>query len=52
MRLSTDFGSGFGQPECRNYETCLFTSANGYCYEGCGKTSMAYNWVTGMVYVT
>ncbi|KAE9379085.1 hypothetical protein N431DRAFT_450994 [Stipitochalara longipes BDJ] len=37
---------GFGQPECGNYETCLFTSANGFNYEGCGQTSIAYNWVT------
>jgi hypothetical protein len=39
---------GYGQPECGNSETCLFTSANGYYYEGCGETSIAYNWVTGM----
>jgi hypothetical protein len=37
---------GFGQPECYNSETCLFTSASGYYYEGCGQTSIAYDWVT------
>ncbi|PMD36596.1 hypothetical protein L207DRAFT_515113 [Hyaloscypha variabilis F] len=37
---------GFGQPECGDYGTCLFTSANGFNYEGCGQTSVAYNWVT------
>jgi hypothetical protein len=38
---------GFGQPVCYNSETCLFTAAtDGYLYEGCGQTSIAYNWVT------
>ncbi|KUJ21094.1 uncharacterized protein LY89DRAFT_681709 [Mollisia scopiformis] len=37
---------GFGQPECANSETCLFTSAGGYWYEGCGETSIRYNWIT------
>ncbi|KAI9646075.1 hypothetical protein NHQ30_005514 [Ciborinia camelliae] len=38
---------GFGQPQCPNSETCLFTSASdGYFYEGCGKTSVSYDWIT------
>ena len=41
-----------GQPECGNSGTCLFTSASGYYYEGCGQTSVSYDWVTGMGYVT
>lgn len=55
-RLSVTFGIrelivvplGYGQPECFNSETCLFTSAYGYFYEGCGQTSIAYNWITGI----
>ena len=38
---------GYGQPECVNSETCLFTSAGGYYYEGCGQTSKRYDWNTG-----
>jgi hypothetical protein len=39
---------GYGQPQCVNSETCLFkTATNGYFYEGCGQTSIAYDWVTG-----
>jgi hypothetical protein len=39
---------GYGQPQCRNSETCLFkTATDGYFYEGCGQTSIAYDWVTG-----
>jgi hypothetical protein len=49
MGITADFGKGFGQPECGNSETCLFTSADGYYYEGCGQTSISYNWVTGNV---
>lgn len=38
---------GYGQPQCSNSETCLFhTAANGFYYEGCGETSIAYDWVT------
>jgi len=39
---------GFGSvPVCYNSETCLFTSASdGYLYEGCGETSVVYDWVT------
>jgi hypothetical protein len=38
---------GFGQPVCSNSETCLFTTApNGYYYEGCGQTSIRYDWIT------
>ncbi|KAE8451179.1 hypothetical protein EG329_004343 [Mollisiaceae sp. DMI_Dod_QoI] len=37
---------GFGQPECANSETCLFTSNYGFTYEGCGQTSIRYNWIT------
>lgn len=32
---------GYGQPECFNSETCLFTSASDIWYEGCGQTSIA-----------
>lgn len=40
---------GFGQPQCGNSETCLFkTATDGNFYEGCGETSIAYDWVTGM----
>jgi hypothetical protein len=35
-----------GQPECVNSETCLFTSAFSLFYEGCGQTSIPYNWIT------
>ncbi|TAQ85686.1 hypothetical protein B7494_g5998 [Chlorociboria aeruginascens] len=38
---------GFGQPQCSNSETCLFaTGTDGYYYEGCGQTSISYDWVT------
>ncbi|KAM3070312.1 hypothetical protein ACMFMG_010144 [Clarireedia jacksonii] len=38
---------GFGQPECSNSETCLFTSADdGNLYEACARTSKSYDWVT------
>jgi hypothetical protein len=47
LGVSANSRIGFGQPECGNSETCLFTSANGYYYEGCGQTSIKYNWVTG-----
>lgn len=34
-------------PICDFSETCLFTSAtDGNLYEGCGQTSIAYNWIT------
>lgn len=40
---------GFGQPRCGNSETCLFkTATDGNFYEGCGETSIAYDWVTRM----
>jgi hypothetical protein len=38
--------SGFGQPKCYNSETCLFTNDGFNFYEGCGQTSVAYNWIT------
>jgi hypothetical protein len=39
-------GGGF-TPICLSSQTCLFTSAtDGYGYEGCGQTSIAYNWIT------
>jgi hypothetical protein len=52
IRPSADFRAGFGQPQCGSYQTCLFTSASGKYYEGCGELSIAYNWVTGMDFVT
>ena len=39
--------AGFGQPLCSNSETCLFTSDTfGNLWEGCGQTSISYNWIT------
>ncbi|KAG9248297.1 hypothetical protein BJ878DRAFT_62932 [Calycina marina] len=36
-----------GTPLCGASATCLFTSAtNGFLYEGCGQTSIAYDWIT------
>ncbi|KAK0124467.1 hypothetical protein ONS95_009419 [Cadophora gregata] len=37
---------GFGQPQCVNSQTCLFQTVNGRLYEGCGQTSIAYDWIT------
>jgi hypothetical protein len=38
---------GGGQPECNNSETCLFTTGtDSALYEGCGQTSISYNWIT------
>ncbi|KAH6719796.1 hypothetical protein BKA61DRAFT_222488 [Leptodontidium sp. MPI-SDFR-AT-0119] len=37
---------GYGQPQCFNSQTCLFQTVSGRLYEGCGQTSIAYDWVT------
>ncbi|PVH86981.1 hypothetical protein DL98DRAFT_649817 [Cadophora sp. DSE1049] len=37
---------GYGQPQCDNSQTCLFQTVNGRLYEGCGQTSIAYDWIT------
>jgi len=41
--------SGYGQPECYDGETCLFTSAGATLLEGCGSQGVRYNWYTGML---
>jgi len=40
---------GYGQPECYDGETCLFTSAGATLLEGCGSQGVRYNWYTGML---
>lgn len=37
---------GYGQPQCFDSQTCLFQTINGRFYEGCGQTSIAYDWIT------
>ncbi|KAH7360741.1 hypothetical protein BKA65DRAFT_473876 [Rhexocercosporidium sp. MPI-PUGE-AT-0058] len=37
---------GYGQPQCFDSQTCLFQTVSGKLYEGCGQTSIAYDWVT------
>ncbi len=35
-----------GQPQCYNSQTCLFTTVGDFYIEGCGQTSIAYDWIT------
>lgn len=37
---------GGGQPQCGSSQTCQFTTAGDYFFEGCGEDGVVYDWIT------